>query len=300
MISEKAKQLRELIKTSASFAAVGCYDALTARMIEQANFAVGYISGASVSMALLGKPDLGLASYGEIFGQVQRIAQAIDIPIIVDSDTGYGNFLNAQRAFREYEQIGIAGIQIEDQIFPKRCGHLSGTQVVEAAEMIEKIQAVLEVRQNPDTVFIARTDARQSLGLTEAINRANFYAEAGADIIFVEGMHGVEECEIVAREVNATLLVNTGGRGLTPKLSLLEFEKIGFKIVLHPGVMQRAATFAMREMLQDLHENRNLTHTKNGQMDFDEWFELVDLLRYKETEKRFTSTIDTKETQSFL
>jgi 2,3-dimethylmalate lyase len=296
VIAERAAKLRELLAQPTSICAVGCYDALTARMIERANFPVAYISGASVSMALLGKPDLGLASYGEIFGQVQKIAQATTIPLILDADTGYGNFLNAQRAFREFEQIGIAGIQIEDQIFPKRCGHLQGTQVVETAEMVNKIKAVLDVRQNPDTVLIARTDARQSLGLAEAIKRANLYAEAGADVIFLEGPDGREECEVVAKEVVAPLLINTGGRGLTPKLGLNEFEEIGFKIVLHPGVMQRAATFAMREMLADLKENGNLTTTKNGQMDFDEWFELVDLSKYKEIERRFTT--ETQRTQS--
>ncbi len=290
MIANKARKLRELLNQPNSICAVGCYDALTAKMIENAGFGVAYISGASVSMALLGKPDLGLASYGEIFRQVQHIAQATEIPLIIDADTGYGNFLNAQRAFSEYEQLGIAGIQIEDQIFPKRCGHLEGTQVVEISEMITKIKAVLEVRQNPDTVLIVRTDARQSLGLAEAIKRANLYAEAGADIIFLEGPDGREECEIVAKEVDAPLLVNTGGRGLTPKLSLQEFAEIGFKIILHPGVMQRAATFAMREMLTDLKENGNLTNTKNGQMDFDEWFELVDLSKYKEIEKKYSST----------
>ncbi len=290
LMFEKSKKLRQLLSGKSSICAVGCYDALTAKMIEQAKFPVAYISGASVSMALLGKPDLGLASYGEIFQQVQRIAQATTIPIILDADTGYGNSLNARRAFAEYEQIGIAGIQIEDQIFPKRCGHLQGTQVVETDEMINKIKAVLDVRQNPDTVLIARTDARQSLGLAEAIKRANLYAEAGADVIFVEGMHGVEECETVAKEVVAPLIVNTGGRGLTPKLGLSEFEKIGYKIVLHPGVMQRAATFAMREMLADLKENGSLTETKNGQMDFDEWFELVGLSEFKDTERRYSST----------
>jgi 2,3-dimethylmalate lyase len=290
MLFEKAKKLRQLLAQPSSICAVGCYDALTAKMIEQANFPVAYISGASVSMSLLGKPDLGLASYGEIFRQVQRIAQATTIPIILDADTGYGNFLNARRAFAEYEQIGIAGIQIEDQIFPKRCGHLEGTQVVETEEMVTKIKAVLDVRQNPDTVLIARTDARQSLDLAEAIKRANLYAEAGADVIFVEGMHGVEECEVVAKQVVAPLIVNTGGRGLTPKLSLSEFEKIGFKIVLHPGIMQRAATFAMREMLADLQKNGNLTKTKTGQMDFDEWFELVGLSQYQEIEKKYSTT----------
>jgi 2,3-dimethylmalate lyase len=288
LMFEKAEKLRQLLSEKGSICAVGCYDALTAKMIEQANLPIAYISGASVSMALLGKPDLGLASYGEIFQQVQRIAQATTIPIILDADTGYGNYQNARRAFAEYEQIGIAGIQIEDQIFPKRCGHLQGTQVVETEEMLTKIRAVLDVRQNPDTVLIARTDARQSLGLAEAIKRANFYAEAGADVIFVEGIHGIEECEIVAKEVITPLIVNTGGRGLTPKLGLEKFEKIGYKIVLHPGVMQRAATFAMREMLADLKENGNLTTSKNGQMDFDEWFELVGLSEYKNTEKRFS------------
>jgi 2,3-dimethylmalate lyase len=287
ILFEKSKKFRQLLAQKSSICAVGCYDALTAKMIEKANFPVAYISGASVSMSLLGKPDLGLASYGEIFQQVQRIAQATEIPIILDADTGYGNFMNARRAFAEYEQIGIAGIQIEDQIFPKRCGHLEGTQVVETEEMIAKIKAVLDVRKNPDTVLIARTDARQSLGLNEAIKRANLYAEAGADVIFLEGPDGRDECEIVANKVDAPLLINTGGRGLTPKLSLAEFEEIGFKIILHPGVMQRAATFAMREMLADLQKNGNLTETKFGQMDFDEWFELVDLSKYKEIEMNF-------------
>jgi 2-methylisocitrate lyase-like PEP mutase family enzyme len=166
---------------------------------------------------------------------------------------------------------------------------LEGTQVVETEEMLAKIAAVLDIRQNPDTVLIARTDARQSLGLNEAIRRANLYAEAGADVIFLEGPDGCEECEVVANEIDAPLLINTGGRGLTPKLNLREFEEIGFKIVLHPGVMQRAATFAMREMLADLQKNGNLTETKFGQMDFDEWFELVDLSEYKKTEKIFTT-----------
>jgi 2,3-dimethylmalate lyase len=295
-MGNKAQKFQQLLAQTNSICAVGCYDALTAKMIEKAGFAVGYISGASVSMAMLGKPDLGLASYGEIFQQVQRIAQATTIPLILDADTGYGNFMNARRAFAEYEQIGIAAIQIEDQIFPKRCGHLQGTQVVESSEMVTKIKAVLDVRQNPDTVLIARTDARQSLGLAEAIKRANLYAEAGADIIFLEGPDGREECEIIAKEVDAPLLINTGGRGLTPKLGLKEFEKIGFKIVLHPGVMQRAATFAMREMLADLKENGNLTDTKRGQMDFDEWFELVDLSKFKEMERKFTT--ETQRTQS--
>jgi 2,3-dimethylmalate lyase len=284
---EKAKKLRRLLSKKSSFMTIGTYDALTAKMVEKAGFECGYISGASVSMALLGKPDLGLASYGEVFSHVQKMTQATTIPFILDADTGYGNYQNARRAFLEFEQIGIAGIQIEDQIFPKRCGHLAGTQVVEINEMLTKIKAVLDVRQNPDTVLIARTDARQSLGLAEAIKRANLYAEAGADVIFVEGMHGVEECELVAKQVVAPLIANTGGRGLTPKLGLNEFEKIGFKIVLHPGVMQRAATFAMRETLADLKENGNLTKTKTGQMDFDEWFELVGLSEYKKTEKRF-------------
>lgn len=283
-----AKKLRDILARSKSILAVGCYDALTARMIEQNDFEVAYISGASVSMALLGKPDLGLASYGEIFGQVQRIRQATEIPLILDADTGYGNFLNARRAFSEYESLGIAAIQFEDQIFPKRCGHLQGTQVVESVEMIEKIKAVLEVRQNPETVLIARTDARQSSGLNEAIRRGNLYAEAGADVIFVEGPEGVEELKTVAREVDAPLLVNTGGRGLTPKFSLSEFEKLGYKIVLHPGVMQRAAVFAMREMLSDLCENGNLKTTKTGQMEFDEWFELAGISEYREIEKRFS------------
>jgi 2-methylisocitrate lyase-like PEP mutase family enzyme len=289
MTISRSKKLRELLGRAGSFLTVGCYDALTAKMIEKAGFETVYVSGASVSMALLGKPDLGLASYGEIFGQVQRITQVTEAPVIIDADTGYGNFMNARRAFAEYEQVGIAGIQIEDQIFPKRCGHLEGTQVVQADEMIDKIKAVLDVRRNPDTVLIARTDARQSLGLGEAIRRANLYAEAGADVIFLEGPDGREECEAVAKQVNAPLLVNTGGRGLTPKLSLSDFESIGYKIVLHPGVMQRAAVFAMRAMLADLNQNGNLTETKYGQMDFDEWFELVDLSKYKETEKRFAT-----------
>lgn len=286
MNTNTAKTLRNLLAKSESFLAVGIYDALTAKMVENAGFPVVYVSGASVSMSLLGLPDLGLASYGEIFGQIQRICFAVKIPVIVDADTGYGNALNVRRTVRELERIGAAGIQIEDQIFPKKCGHLKGTQVVETEEMILKIKAAAEVRKNPDTVLIARTDARQSLGLDEAIRRANLFANAGADVIFLEGMHGQAECEIVAKQVDAPLIVNTGGRGLTPKLSLDEFQKIGFKMVLHPGFMQRTATLAMKNALEDLSENGNLTYSAKAKMDFDEWFEVVGISEYEAFEEK--------------
>lgn len=283
-----AKNLRRIIEKSDSVLAVGIYDALTAKMVENAGFPLVYVSGASVSMSLLGLPDLGLNSFGEIFAQVQKICFAVETPVIVDADTGYGNALNVRRTFRELEAVGAAGIQFEDQIFPKKCGHLAGTQVVEAEEMVLKIEAAIDARENPDTVLIARTDARQSLGLDEAIRRANLYKQAGADMIFLEGMHGREECEVVAEKVDAPLIVNTGGRGLTPKLSLEEFEKLGFKFVLHPGFMQRTATLAMKNALEDLRENGNLTYSMDAKMDFDEWFELVGISEYKKIENKFS------------
>lgn len=289
MSESKAQKLKGLLDSPDSYIAVGCYDALTAKMIENAGFELAYVSGASLSMSMLGKPDLGLASYGEIFAQIQRICFATEIPIIIDADTGYGNPLNVQRTFSEFEAIGVAGVQFEDQTFPKRCGHMDGTQVIEAEEMVLKLKAAVEVRKNPETILIARTDARQSLGLDEAIRRANLYKEAGADVIFLEGPNKHEECKIVAKEINAPLLVNTGGRGLTPKLSLQEFQEIGFKFVLHPGFMQRSATFAMKNALEDLRENGNLTHSLNSKMDFDEWFEIVGLSKYSEAEKRFSN-----------
>jgi carboxyvinyl-carboxyphosphonate phosphorylmutase len=232
--------------------APGAYDGFSARLIEAAGFRAIYMTGAGTAASHLGQPDLGLATLTEMASHASHLASCVSLPLIADADTGYGNALNVVRTVREYEKAGVAGLHIEDQVAPKKCGHIAGKQVISTKEFADKVRAAAEYRTDADFVIIARTDARAVTGLDDAIDRANRYAEAGADVIFVEAPQSAEEIARIAREVKAPLLANMVPGGKTPGLPVSELERIGFKIVIFPAVCMGAAIPAIERALATL------------------------------------------------
>ena len=247
--------LRERLAAPGLLVAPGAYDAIGARLIEQAGFAAVYMTGAGTSAAH-GYPDFGLLTMSEMVENAARMARSIAIPLIADADTGYGNELNVTRTVREYEARGVAAIHIEDQVAPKRCGHLDGKEVVSRAEFVSKIRAAVEARRSPEFLVIARTDARAMLGLDEAIDRVNAALEAGADLAFVEATQTVEEAAAVPKRVNGPCLLNVVAGGRTPVLDMNAVEAMGYKLAIVPGLMLVAAIQAGDAALAALRSTR--------------------------------------------
>ncbi len=231
--------------------APGAYDAIGARMIEQAGFAAVYMTGAGTSLAR-GYPDFGLLTMSEMVDTAAVMARSVGIPLIADADTGYGNELNVTRTVRELESRGIAGIHIEDQVAPKRCGHLDGKEVVPLETFISKIRAAVQARRNPNFVLIARTDARAMLGLDEAIARADAALQAGADMAFVEATQSIEEAAAVPHRVRGPCVLNIVPGGKTPVFDLREADQMGYKLAILPGLMLKAALEAGDAALAEL------------------------------------------------
>jgi len=247
-------KLRQMLKEPGIIVAPGAYEGLSARLIEAQGFHAVYMTGGGTAASQIGQPDLGLTTLTEMATHARHIASAVSLPVIADADTGYGNVLNVVRTVREYERAGVAALHIEDQVFPKRCGHIGGKQVIPAKEFSEKIRAAAEYRTDPDFVIIARTDARAVHGLDDAIERGNLYHAAGADVIFVEAPVDEGEIQRVAREVKAPLLVNMAAGSKTPPVKTSELQRLGFKIVIYPAVCMFAAVPAMEQALIRLKE----------------------------------------------
>jgi 2-methylisocitrate lyase-like PEP mutase family enzyme len=245
----KAKKLRELLASPGPILSPGVYDCVSAKVAEKAGCRALSISGAAVTASILGYPDVGLQTMAEILNQARNIARSVEVPVIVDADTGYGNALNVMRAVREFEAGGLAGIQFEDQTFPKRCGHFEGKKVISTEEMVAKIKGACEARRDDDFVIVGRTDSRAIEGLDAAIERAQIYAEAGADVIFVEALLSVEELQKVARSISKPLRANMGNGSKTPMVSYHELYDMGFKIINHSGLLQRTAIKAMLDVM---------------------------------------------------
>jgi 2-methylisocitrate lyase-like PEP mutase family enzyme len=231
--------------------APGAYDCITARTIAQAGFAAVYMTGAGTA-ATLGYPDYGLVTMSEMADNAGRLASAVDVPVIADADTGYGNELNATRTVREYERRGVAGLHIEDQGFPKKCGHLDNKVIVPLDEYLAKVRAAVAARQNPDFVIIARTDARAVLGFEEAIRRANAALEAGADVAFVEAPQTLEEVAAVPRLVKGPCLLNVVWRGKTPDIAFADAQRAGYRLAIVPGLLFKAVIGVCDAMLVQL------------------------------------------------
>jgi len=247
-------KLRQMLSEPGIIVAPGAYDGVSARLIERHGFKAVYMTGAGAAASMLGQPDVGLTTLTEMAAHAGHIASCIALPLIADADTGYGNPLNVIRTVREYERAGVAALHLEDQVFPKKCGHIAGKAVIPAKEFAEKIRAASENRTDPDFIIIARTDARAVNGIDDAIDRGLLYHEAGADVIFVEAPTSREEIERVAREIKAPLLSNQVPGGRTPGLTVSELEKLGYKIVIFPVVGLMAATLAIEKALAQLKE----------------------------------------------
>jgi 2-methylisocitrate lyase-like PEP mutase family enzyme len=247
-----AGRFRELIRNPGVIRSLGAHDVFTARLIEEAGLETVFIGGFGTSASMLGLPDVGLLTLTEMTDAVRRMATRVSIPVVADGDTGHGDLHNVARTVREFERAGAAGILIEDQVTPKRCGHFEGKQVIGAEEMVLKLKAALEARRDPDFVVIARTDARAVEGIDAAIARANRYATAGADVCFIEAPQSRQELERIPREVHHPLLVNMLSGGVTPILPVDELGRLGYKIVVCPIESLLVAGTAIQRLIEAL------------------------------------------------
>jgi 2-methylisocitrate lyase-like PEP mutase family enzyme len=268
--------------------APGAFDPLSARLVEEAGFPAVYMTGFGTSAALLGRPDVGLLTMTEMVGNAGRIAACVDIPVIADADTGYGNPVNVIRTVGAYEAAGVAGIHIEDQVAPKRCGHLDGKLVIPAAEMAAKIRAAVEARTQPEFVIIARTDARAVEGLERSLQRARMYREAGADVLFIEALTSEAEAEEAVRAFpGVPLLFNWAEGGKTPPISLDRLNELGYKIVIFPISTLLAATGAMRRILQEIARAGTPAAAMQELPAFAEFVDFIGLPQVHQAEQRY-------------
>lgn len=251
--------------------APGIYDALSGLIAEQAGARAVYLSGASIAYTRFGRSDVGLVSASEVHDTLAAVTDRIQIPVIVDADTGFGNALNVQRTIRNFERAGAAAIQIEDQSFPKRCGHLDGKTLISKDEMVGKIKAAIDARKETNTLIIARTDARGVEGLSEAIDRAQAYQEAGADILFIEAPHSIDEMKLIRKSFgeDIPLLANMVEGGKTPIKTANDLKSLGFNIVIFPGGAVRAATFQLQQYYAGLIENGSTLEFADSMHNFD-------------------------------
>jgi 2-methylisocitrate lyase-like PEP mutase family enzyme len=281
-----AARLRELLRQPGLLQAPGCFDAFSARLIEQAGFPVAYMTGFGSSASVLGMPDTGLISFAEMAGHARNIATALKIPLIADADTGYGNAVNTYRTVRAYAQGGVAAVQIEDQVAPKKCGHTRGKQIIPLAEMVGKVRAGADARAEQDIVLVVRTDARAVAGFDEALERCLAYQEAGADVIFFEAPETEAEMETVAKRVRAPLLVNLVEGGKTPFLPRSRLEALGFKIAIYPATLLTTVAKAMQRQLRRLAQD-DAFGPNPDQITFEELKTLVGFPDYYALEERY-------------
>ncbi|MCK6452002.1 MAG: isocitrate lyase/PEP mutase family protein [Alphaproteobacteria bacterium] len=284
----RTTRFRRLMEAKEILVLPGAHDALAARIIEQAGFQALTAGGYSATATLLGQPDTGQLSMTEMADFYARLCDATSLPLFADADTGYGNVTNVARTVRAYERAGVAGLFVEDQVAPKRCGHMAGKAVIPAEEMVAKVKAALDARRDPDLVIMARTDALTVTGLDDAIARAQLYREAGADLIFVESPRGVAEMRRICREIDAPLMANNVEAGLTPILSAAELQKIGYAVVAFPVAATYAVARTLSELYAALRKDGTTVAYRRRMMTFDEFNARVGLpeLRRQEAEKQ--------------
>jgi len=280
----KTTLLRELILAPEILIMPGAHDSLVARIIEQAGFQAVTLGGYPATANLLGKPDVSLLSMTEMVEYTRRICGAVDLPVFTDGDTGYGNVTNVYRTVKEMERAGAAGMFIEDQVFPKRCGHMEGKQVIPAEEMVAKIKAALDARSDPDFILMARTDALAVHGIDEAIRRGNLYRKAGADLIFVEAPQTIEDMKRINREIEAPTLANNVEGGKSPLLTAKELESIGYNVVVFPIASTYCIAKAVTDLMRELREKGTTQSFLDRMITFTSFNELVGLpdIRKKE------------------
>lgn len=283
-----AKKLRQLLTGKDIILAPGVYDAFSARIVSETGFPAVYMSGACVAHSMLGKPDIGLTTLTEMATAAKNIVFAAgETPVIADADNGYGGLLNVMRTVNEYECAGVACIQLEDQVFPKRCGHMEGKEVIPKDEMVAKIKAAIAAKNNSDTVIMARTDARAVTGFDDALDRAKAYVQAGADVIFFEAPQSVDEMRAVNQALKVPLLVNMVEMGKTPLMGKNELEEMGYKIAIYPGTVMMAASKAIAEVSDQLFQQGSSAGFLHQLITFKEFNERMHLHELRELEKSF-------------
>jgi methylisocitrate lyase len=279
---------RELIKRPQIAVMVGAYDALSARLVERAGFDLTFVHDYGVSASLLGMPDMGLVTLTEMTDILEKVVKAVNIPVIGDGGCGFGNPLNTYRTVREYESIGVAGVNLEDQVYPKRCGHLAGKQVVEPSEMVEKIRAAVDARKDPDFVITARVDSIAIHGLDDAIKRANIYVEAGADMIFVEAPTTEADIQRIINETKAPSWINIVEGGKTPLVPIPKLQQMGAALVDYGPLVLFAAAGGVERALQALKRDGTTANHLKELMLFTEINELNRIDDYRAMETRYT------------
>lgn len=286
-LAERRRDFRARLDARDALPVPGAANALTARVIADAGFEAVYVTGAGIANTMLGVPDVGLVTMSEIADTTRAIAEVIDLPLVVDIDTGFGNAVNTHRTVRVLERAGACAVQIEDQVFPKKCGHFDGKGVIPAAEMATKVRAAAEAREDPNFLVIARTDARAIEGLEAAIDRARLYVEAGADVTFVEAPVSADEMRTIAAALPVPQVANLVVGGRTPMLSQAELADLGFSLVLYANTPLQAAVRAMSEVLGTLRREGSLETVKDRLADFEERQRMVDKASYDALEKRY-------------
>ena len=282
-----SEQFRNMIKASGVIQIPGCYDCITATIVERAGFPAAYLTGSGISLTLSGIPDLNTISYLELRQVVQNIRSAIQIPMLVDSDTGFGAPLNLYRLTKEFEQLDIAAVQIEDQKVPKKCGHELGRRLVRDEEMVKRIRTIHENRLENGLVIVARTDARTVVGLDEAIRRGRLYLDAGADVIFVESPESYEEVKKIASEIKGPVLFNNVEGGRSPFLSRQELEEAGVKMTIYPNAQTRVVAKKCMELLNTLQQTGTTAGMENEMLSHRELWSMFNSEKWVAIEKKY-------------
>jgi len=281
------KSIRKMLKSKKPLVIPGVFDAMGAKIAQMAGFEAMFQTGYGTSATLFGMPDYGFIGSTETVENARRICRAVNVPVIVDADTGYGNALSVWKLVKELEAAGASGIFLEDQRWPKRCGHMQGKEVIRKEEYAEKLQAALDARETKDFIIVARTDARAVEGLDKAIERGLYYKDVGADVIFVEAPKSVEEMRKIGKSIKAPLVANMIEGGATPISSASALNNMGFKIVLYPLSVLFANTFASLQILKELRRSGTTAKLNKNLVSFDEFNNIVDLSKFKKLEKRY-------------
>lgn len=288
---KKTTRFKKLILDKDILVMPVAYDAVAAKIIEQVGFKAVALGGYATSASILGKPDMSLLTLTENVNHARNIAASVNIPVFTDGDTGHGNVTNVIRTVRDFEKAGVAGLFIEDQVFPKRCGHLEGKQVVPVEEMIAKIKAAVDAREDPDFIIMARTDALAIYGLDEAIDRANQYRAAGADLLFIEAPTSKEEMIKMNREVKGPTLAIQAEGAKTPLMHVKELESMGYSVVVYPGSALYAAAWAVKQAMEELISKGTTAGYINKMITFNDFNQMIGLGEYLDKEKYYYSNL---------
>jgi len=283
------KNLRKLINSKTKPLVIpGVYDAIGAKIAQKVGFDAMFQTGYGTSATLLGMPDYGFIGATETLDNARRISNAISVPLIVDIDTGYGNALTVRKLIQELQNAGVSGVFLEDQKWPKRCGHMKGKDVIPKEEYAEKLQSAIDAKYNKDFIIVARTDARATEGLDQAIERGNYYKKIGADVIFVEAPKSLDEMKKIGKSINSPLVANMIEGGATPISSSTKLHKMGYKIILYPLSILYANTFATLKILHELKNKGTTIKLKNNLVHFNQFNDIVELSKYNKIEKKYS------------